>query len=258
MKRLVGKVAIVTGGAQGIGLAVVKRFSREGCSVVIADLNDYKGEEAAKLVSVETGNTVIYIHTDVSDTDSVNMMRRQVVDKFGGVDILVNNAGIPVFHEPLATTTEEWKKCFAVNLEGAWNCCQSILPTMLEKNYGVIINIASNHASVVMKNTFPYPVTKHGLLGLTRVLALEYADRGVTVNAISPGFIDTPIADWYFSRTQDPALARKKEEENKPVGRLGQPSEVASVAALLASDEARFMVGENIVIDGGVSIRMSG
>jgi NAD(P)-dependent dehydrogenase (short-subunit alcohol dehydrogenase family) len=126
---------------------------------------------------------------------------------------------------------------------------------MLKARHGAIVNIASNHSFQVMKHTFPYPVAKHGLLGLTRSLALEYADRGVIVNAISPGYIDTPLNQRLFADDPDPH-ARAKVEARQPLGRLGKPEEVAAVAALLASDEARFIVGANIVIDGGIQIRM--
>ena len=144
----------------------------------------------------------------------------------------------------------------SVDLEGAWHCAQSVLPDMLTRSNGAIINIISNHALTVIKRTFPYPVAKHALLGLTRALGLEYADRGIAVNAISPGYTDTQMAQDDFDRHPDPARARAETEAKQPPGRLCRPEEVAAVAALLASDEARFMIGENIVIDGGVSIRM--
>ncbi|MFV2035539.1 MAG: SDR family oxidoreductase, partial [Halocynthiibacter sp.] len=172
------------------------------------------------------------------------------------VDILVNNAGIAVFKEPLQSTQADWDLCMSVDLDGVWSCCRTVLPDMLDRRNGAIINIISNHAFAVIKSTFPYPVAKHALLGLTRALALEYADRGIAVNAISPGYVDTPIVENLFALEPDPAAARAEVESKQPVGRLCRPSEVAAVATLLASDEARFMIGENIVIDGGVTIRM--
>ena len=144
----------------------------------------------------------------------------------------------------------------SVDLDGAWHCARAVLPDMLAGGDGSIINIISNHAFTVIKNTFPYPVAKHALLGLTRSLGLEYADRGVSVNAISPGYTDTQIAQDAFDRHPDPAAYRAATEAKQPPGRLCRPDEVAAIAVLLASNEARFMIGENIVIDGGVSIRM--
>jgi NAD(P)-dependent dehydrogenase (short-subunit alcohol dehydrogenase family) len=131
-----------------------------------------------------------------------------------------------------------------------------VLPHLLEGDGGAIVNIASNHAFQIIPHTFPYPVAKHGVLGLTRSLAIEYADRGIRINAISPGYISTPIADWYFDQQPDPASARQETEQMQPVKRLGLPDEVAAVAALMASNEAGFMIGANVVIDGGLSLRL--
>ncbi|MCJ8323426.1 MAG: SDR family oxidoreductase [Rhizobiales bacterium] len=256
MQRLQGKTAIVTGAGRGIGEAIARRFSQEGANVVIAELSPKTGKAAAASIAQETGNRTLFVETDVTDPASVQNMHQQTVEEFGTVDILVNNAGIAVFNEPLDCTVDDWAKCMSVDLEGVWTCCKTVLPGMIEQNNGAIINIISNHAFTVIKATFPYPVAKHALLGLTRSLGLEYADRGIAVNAISPGYTDTQIAEDDFVRTGDAAKARAETEAKQPVGRLCRPSEVAAIAALLASEEARFMIGENIVIDGGVSIRM--
>ena len=252
MRRLEGKLAIVTGAGSGIGAAIARRFAAEGARVVIGEIDGAAGA----LLAAELGASATAIPTDVADVRSVDAMMARVVAELGAPDVLVNNAGVNVFHEPLATSEAEWRRCFAVDLDGAWNCCRAAMPHMLAKGGGAIINIASNHAMKVIKGTFPYPVAKHGLIGLTRVLALEYADRGVSVNAISPGFIDTPLAERHFQASPDPGGARREAERKQPVGRLGRPEEIAAVAALLASDEARFIVGANLVIDGGVTIRM--
>ncbi len=252
MRRLEGKLAIVTGAGSGIGEAIARRFVAEGALVVIAEIDAASGAR----IAADLGAEAIAIATDVADPASVDAMMARVVAEFGAPDILVNNAGVNVFHEPLETSGAEWRRCFAVDLDGAWNCCRAALPHMLAKGGGAIVNIASNHAMKVIKGTFPYPVAKHGLIGLTRALALEYADRGVSVNAISPGFIDTPLAERHFQSSADPGGARREAERKQPVGRLGRPAEIAAVAALLASDEARFIVGANLVVDGGVTIRM--
>jgi NAD(P)-dependent dehydrogenase (short-subunit alcohol dehydrogenase family) len=256
MQRLGGRIAVVTGGAQGIGAAIAGRFAAEGASVALADRNLAQATVEATRITFETGARTMAVAVDIGDEVAVERMAAEVAGAFGPADILVNNAGIAEFHEPLATTRDDWARCMSVDLEGAWLCAKALLPGMLAQGKGNIVNIISNHALTVMKGTFPYPVAKHGLLGLTRALALEYARRGICVNAISPGFVDTPIADWYFSQAADPARARAETEAKQPPGRLCRPEEVAAVAVLLASDEVRFMIGENIVIDGGVSIRM--
>jgi NAD(P)-dependent dehydrogenase (short-subunit alcohol dehydrogenase family) len=256
MNRLVGKVALVTGAAHGIGAAIARRFAEEGAAVVLADIDLPRAEGMAQEVAQATGARALALACDVSDPASVDAMHGGAVAVLGTVDVLVNNAGVNVFREPLAMTPEDWRRCLAVDLEGAWHCCRAVLPGMLDKASGAIVNIISNHAFTVIPGTFPYPVAKHGLLGLTRALGLEYARRGVSVNAISPGFTDTRLAQEWFDLQPDPARARAETEAKQPPGRLCRPEEVAAVAALLASDEARFMVGENIVIDGGVSIRM--
>ncbi len=256
VSRLKGKVAIVTGAGRGIGAAIASRFAAEGASVMIAELDESLGRDTAAAISAATKAQVIAAPCDVADPASVQAMVAVTKARLGAADVLVNNAGIAVFREPLEMTAEDWRRCMSVDLEGAWNCARAVLPDMIARRDGAIVNIISNHAFTVIRRTFPYPVAKHALLGLTRALGLEYADRGISVNAISPGYTDTQIAQDDFNRHPDPARARAEVEARQPPGRLCRPEEVAAVAALLASDEARFMIGENIVIDGGVSIRM--
>ncbi len=254
MERLKGKIAIVTGAGQGIGEAIARRFAAEGATVVIAERDQGRGEAVAASLR-DAGATAVAIQTDVADAASVSAMVAETVATLGAPDVLVNNAGIAVFGDPLSISDADWQRCMSVDLDGAWYCCRAVLPHMLERGSGAIVNIASNHSFQIIRNTFPYPIAKHGLLGLTRSLALEYAERGVIVNAISPGYIDTPLNRKMFAEDPDPQ-AREKVEARQPVKRLGRPEEIAAIAAMLASDEARFIVGANIVADGGVTIRM--
>jgi NAD(P)-dependent dehydrogenase (short-subunit alcohol dehydrogenase family) len=251
VSRLEGRVAIVTGAGSGIGEAIARRFSAEGARVALADID---GDAARAVASTLSGAAAIQV--DVADVDAVRQAVATIVATLGAPDILVNNAGVNVFGEPLATTEADWRRCLGVDLEGAWHFSRETLPHMLAKGRGAIVNIASNHSLQVIRDTFPYPIAKHGLIGMTRALALQYADRGIVVNAISPGYIDTPSTRRYFASQPDPAAARADAERRQPLGRLGRPEEIAAIAAFLASDETGMIVGANVVADGGVTIRM--
>lgn len=256
MQRLSHKRAIVTGAGSGIGEAIARRFADEGAHVVIAELDPQQGERVAHDINHKHPGAACFVPTDVADAESVAAMVREANERFGTPNVLVNNAGIAEFHEPLETTEAHWRRCMAVDLEGVWHCCKQVLPAMLEARDGAIVNIISNHAFQIIRGTFPYPVAKHGLLGLTRALALEYADRNIAVNAISPGYVLTPLTKRHFASQSDPQAEQRRVEALQPVKRLCRPEEIAAVAAMLASDEARFMIGANLVMDGGIAIRM--
>lgn len=255
MQRLQDKVAIVTGAGQGIGAAIARRFADEGARVAVAELDPKTGRAVAADI-VNNGGEALFVETDVADEAAVEAMVAEVAAELGAPDVLVNNAGIAVFGDPLDISKDDWRRCFSVDLDGVWHGCKHVLPHMLKKNAGAIINIASVHSFQIIPHTFPYPVAKHGVLGLNRALALEYADRGVRVNAISPGYIFTPINEWFFNTKPDPVKAKYDTEQLHPVKRLGEPEEIAAAAAFLASDEAGFMIGANLVIDGGLTLRI--
>lgn len=249
--RLLGKVALVTGSTLGIGRAIARLFLAEGACVVI---NSHRDDEAAADLRAELGDErCLFVQADVADAEAVNAMVKQAIERFGRLDILINNAGMNVFADPLLMTAEQWRRCFAVDLDGAWHCARAVLPQMLAQGAGSIVNIASVHGHRIIPGCFPYPVAKHALLGLSKSLAIEYAGRGVRVNAISPGFIMTEANRAWLDGFADPAAEAARQAELLPVKRLGEPEEVAYTALFLASDEARFINAADIVIDGGRS-----
>jgi NAD(P)-dependent dehydrogenase (short-subunit alcohol dehydrogenase family) len=251
--RLEGKVAVVTGAGRGIGAAIARCFASEGASVVVAEINPETGAAiAAELTAA--GGRALFVQTDVADPGSVAAMSEAAHATFPPPDILVNNAGINVFTDPLTMSDQDWRRCMSVDLEGVWRCSRAFLPRMIELGRGSIVNIASTHAFEIIPGCFPYPVAKHAVVGLTRALAIEYASRGVRVNAIAPGYIETPIATEYWNTFPDPEAERQRAYALHPPKRIGRPEEVAWTAVFLASDEAPFINATTIVIDGGRSV----
>jgi NAD(P)-dependent dehydrogenase (short-subunit alcohol dehydrogenase family) len=250
--RLRGKRAIVTGAGQGIGEAIARLFAAHGARVFIGEVNAKTGRAVTEAI-VATGGRAVLVETDVTDKAQVGRLAETVLKEAGGIDILVNNAGANVFFQPLDMPEEAWKRCMDLDLEAAWTCSRAVLPAMLKAGAGAIVNIASAHSFKIIPHCFPYPVAKHALVGLTRALAIEYAAQGIRVNAIAPGYIDTPIAEAYWATFPDPAAERARAEAIHPPRRIGRPEEVAHTALFLASDEAPFINAETIVIDGGRS-----
>jgi NAD(P)-dependent dehydrogenase (short-subunit alcohol dehydrogenase family) len=248
MGRLEGTGARVTGAGRGIGREIARCFAREGARVVVAERDAARGAEAAD----EVGG--VFVATDVAEPASAAGAVEAALARFGRVDVLVNNAGINVFGDPLATSDEDWRRCMAVDLDGAWHMARAVLPGMLAQGAGAIVMIASSHSSRIIPGCFPYPVAKHGLLGLTRALAIEYAARGVRVNAIAPGYVETELARAHWAGFADPEAERQRVCALHPPGRIGRPEEVAMTAVFLASDEAPFINGASIPIDGGRSV----
>jgi NAD(P)-dependent dehydrogenase (short-subunit alcohol dehydrogenase family) len=252
--RLQDQIAIITGAGQGIGEAIARRFVQEGARVVIAEINPQTGSTVAAALR-QAGGKVHFVQTDVADTASVERMVEETIAVFGPPSILVNNAGINVFSDPLLLTDAEWTRCFSVDLLGVWHGCKAVLPHMLAAQHGSIVNIASVHAFQIIPHTFPYPVAKHGLLGMTRALAVEYAAQGVRVNAVCPGYILTQINIDYWNKFPDPAAERARAAARQPMNRIGSVDEVAWPTVFLASGEASFITGAMLVIDGGTSIQ---
>ena len=243
-----GKVALITGAAAGIGRATAIAFAREGARVVVSDVNEAGGAETVDLIE-EKGGTAIFIRADVADAESVASLVSGTVDAFGGLDFAFNNAGIEGEPSPTAECSgENWDRVIGINLTGVWLCMKREIPVMLERGGGVIVNCASI-AGVVGYATMPaYTASKHGVIGLTRTAALEYANQKIRVNAICPGVIETEMIERFAHG--DPER-RAQLLEGVPVGRLGRPEEIANAVLWLCADDSAFVTGHPLVIDGG-------
>ena len=252
-KRLKDKVVMLTGAAQGIGEAIVAAFAHQQAKLIISDIQTEKVEKVAARWR-DQGFNVHAITADVSRQQDLDAMANLAMERHGRIDVLVNCAGVNVFRDPLEMTEEDWRRCFAIDLDGAWFGCKAVLPQMIEQGIGSIINIASTHSTHIIPGCFPYPVAKHGLLGLTRALGIEYAPKGIRVNAIAPGYIETQLNVDYWNGFADPHAERQRALDLHPPRRIGQPIEVAMTAVFLASDEAPFINASCITIDGGRSV----
>jgi glucose 1-dehydrogenase len=244
------KVAIVTGGARGIGLATARRFLEDGARVVIGDLDEDAGSEAIDALG-ELG-AVRFVHCDVGDRLSVRNLVAATIDAFGEIDVLVNNAGIVHGAAFLELSEEDFDRVLRVNLKGAFLAAQAVARRMVKRVEaggapGAIVNMSSINAVVAIPNQIPYSVSKGGMNQLTKAMALALAPHGIRVNAIGPGSIMT---DMLASVATDRA-ARRRVLSRTPLGRIGEPSEVAAVAAFLASDDAGYMTGQTVYVDGG-------
>lgn len=249
--RLKQRTALITGGASGIGLATTERFLAEGANIALLDCDRVALTRECARLERESGRRIVAVEADVAEAEAVARAVAEAEAALGRIDIVVNSAGVNVFADPLDTDSATWRRCLAINLEGAWHVIQAVLPGMLAREYGHIVNIASVHGHKIIPGAFPYPVAKHGLIGLTRSLGIEYAARGIRVNSISPGLIRTPAAQaWLDGLSEE---VRREQAMLLPCQRIGEPEEVANTALFLASDEARFINATDILVDGGRS-----
>lgn len=248
MGKLDGKVAIVTGAASGIGRSIAMLFAQEGAKVVVADIMDEQGMETVRMIK-ERGGDAIFVHADVSKEDDIKNMIKKAVDVYGRLDIVVNNAGIEGAAMDTANYPENvFDKVIAVNLKGVWLGIKYAVPELIRSGGGSIINIASILGLVGLAGASAYNASKGGVIQLTRTAALEYAKYNIRVNAIAPGFIETPMVSRAFS--EHPEL-REFVLKMIPLGRLGKPEEVAKTALFLASDDSSYVTGSVLVVDGG-------
>jgi NAD(P)-dependent dehydrogenase (short-subunit alcohol dehydrogenase family) len=259
--RLKGKIAIVTGGANGIGRAAVEIFLREGASVVIADRDAENGRELAS-----TSTCALFVETDVSSDTSVANLVTQTVAHFGGIDILINNAGVDITGSVTETESHRWHRVLDVNLSSIYRTCHEAIPHMMVRGGGAIVNIASVQGMYGWPNYSAYATSKAGIFGFTRQAAYEYADQNIRINAISPGAIRTQLGknsdvlepDYAHdpgvaptSSSSDDAPA--KTDTRPRLRQSGKPEDIGNAALFLASDEAGYISGHNLVVDGGLT-----
>ena len=248
--RLDGKVALVTGGASGIGRATALTFAREGAKLVIADMNEDGGQQTVHVIT-EKGGEAIFVRADVSKAVEVQALISQAVETYGRLDCAHNNAGIGSrTRAPLHECTEKtWDRVLAINLTGVWLCMKYEIIQMLTQGSGTIVNTASIMGLVgSWSGTAAYNASKHGVVGLTKTAALEYATAGIRVNAVCPGYIQTPLIE--AALTSNPALEAQIVARH-PVGRMGKPEEIAEAVVWLCSDAASFVTGHTMTVDGG-------
>lgn len=247
MGRLSNKIAIVTGGASGIGKATAIRFSEEGASIAIWDVNEEKG--AATVSEIESkGGKAIFYKVNTVNLQDVEASAAKVAADFGRIDILINNAGITRDATLLKMTEDQFDSVIDVNLKGVYNCTKAVAPYMIQNNYGRIVQAASVVALYGNFGQTNYVATKSAVIGMTKVWARELGRKGITVNAVAPGFIATEMVQSI------PEKVVSMLQERTPLGRLGKPEEVANVYLFLASDDASFVNGEVLSVDGGIVI----
>jgi NAD(P)-dependent dehydrogenase (short-subunit alcohol dehydrogenase family) len=249
-----GEIAIVTGGARGIGKAIAEVFVTHGASVVFCDLDPKLGRS----VEESLGSNAKFVACDVGVESDIAAMAATCAETFGPATILVNNAGVNANFDATTMTGEEWDRFMGVDLKSAWLGAKYVLPHMREAGRGAIVNVASMHALATLEGFFPYAAAKSGLVGMTRSLALDWGPHGIRVNAVAPGYIRTRLVQDSIDRNADPQAAERSMVAGIALRRIGEPVEIANVIRFLASDDASYITGTTIHIDGGVTARRAG
>lgn len=246
------KVALVTGASSGIGKATALAFAKGGAKVVVSDIDEDKGRAVAEQITND-GGTALFVRADVSRQDDVDHLIDETIRAYGRLDYAYNNAGIEGDTALMAESTEEnWMRVLGVNLTGVWRCMKAEIPHMLANGGGAIVNCSSIAGVVGFAGLAPYVASKHGVIGLTRTAALDYAAQGIRINAVCPGVIATPMVERV---THGEAEAEANMVAMEPIGRMGTPEEIAGAVLWLCSDSASFVTGHPLIVDGGFVAR---
>jgi NAD(P)-dependent dehydrogenase (short-subunit alcohol dehydrogenase family) len=243
---MTGRIALITGAGSGLGAAIAHSFAKAGATLALLDLEDAPARATLEAAGAKGAS----VTADVSDERAVTAAAAAIERDVGPIDVVINNAGVAGICGPKPlheTPPEEWAHVIAVNVSGPYLVCRSVLPSMIARRRGVIVNVASAAGTVALAGRSPYVASKAALINLTRNLAVEYAEYGIRANALCPGWMDTPLTHW---RLQDPRAAAKV-TSTVPMGRVGAPEELAEAALFLASDSSRYMTGQTLIVDGG-------
>lgn len=255
MSRLNGKIAIVTGGASGIGEGIVRKLAAEGATVVSADIQTELGQQVVESVN-QAGGKAEYVTADLRDLGQIQSLVDHVVATHGRIDVLVPNAGLQYEKILTDTSEKEYDHMMGVNMKGAFFFCKYGVEAMLKTGGGNIVATGSVLSLLAEPSLAAYCATKAGILNLVKSISADYGRQNIRANCVCPGYINTPLGDRYFDALPDPAAARKEADELHALGRMGEPEEVAACVAFLASDEASFVTGSAMVVDGGLTAKI--
>jgi len=255
--RFDDKAVVVTGGALGIGQAACEIFAERGASVAILDWDEKAGGETCEQIEAK-GGRAIFEKVNVADLAAVVKAVQKAHDVFGKINSLVVSAGIQRYGTALSTDDAQWEEVLGVNLKGAWNAAKAVIPFLQGAGGGSIVNVSSVQALASQQNVLAYTVSKHGLLGLTRSMAMDFAAENIRANAVCPGTVDTPMLAWAASLDPDPQSVYDACNQMHPLGRIAQPREIAEVVAFLAHESSSFVTGAVWTVDGGLLTRIGG